>query len=626
MSKTGKKYNFKNNFQTFNIQNIEFDGNNVLFNDVKPLINNLYTYINFDTVTHYDELLEIKKVALGLDSNNTASIPLKNIDELNLYKFSSKLEYNFLIKNFEENSKNLSSLEIPNFYKVVKDSIETNEYSTFEGTSYLEDSQIFLSTSLQQEPYIINSYNSKILLNGKTLTLENYLKRFSSFKEQFPFYTEIKFDTHEKVNKNVSEIFDKYNLYNRIFSSLVNSTENQELIINNNNESKEYKTLTLNQEYIQSLLQENADLNANFIFDLNSVLEPKLDDIKAVLSNKKSYAEVIGYHIRKYEGISKPTETSRGSPLQHWYIPNVFNGRPELIDTQLIYSKEYTYSINPIILTFLYNITYSSLDNIKYQYSFNPSVKILDLNDVGPVYTNTLLDSPPTEPELEVIPFIGIPNKVQINLNTSIGRKSVEPIFFNDAEKQRIDKLIVSKNNMVEDNLLFFQSDEPSEFFEIYRLPFKPVSYLDFVNSPLTKVPTLGTSGASIIDTITQNRKYYYTARSIDYHGNISNPTVIYEVEILNDNGLIIPYINVVDFYNVDEKKAFARNIKRFLQLAPAARHIAIDEESINSQSIKLGSDEINVWDQKYKIRITSKKTGKKVDLYATFKYKKKDS
>lgn len=629
MSKTGKQFNFKNEFINYDKSQASVVNDSVVIFDhnFKPIVNQKYEYINFDIQTHYEEFLELKNVALGLDSNNTASIPLKNIDELNLYKFSSKLEYNFLIKEFEENTKNLSSLSVPYFYTVVQENIEKNEYSGFEGTSYLTSSEILLTSTEQQQPYIINNVKSNLLLNNKSITLENYLKRFSPFKEQFPYYTEIRFDAHEKVEKNVSDIFNKYDVYSTIFNSLINTSEQQELYINDSESAKTYNVLSLNQEYIENLLENNSNLNVNLVFDLNSVLESKLNNIKDILTNKKSYTEVIGYHIRKYEGLSKPTENGRGTPLQQWYVPNMFSGRPEFIDTQLIYGREYTYTFNPIILTFTYDTIYAAT-NVANEFTYNliPNVKIIDIDDVGASYTNRLLDSPPLEPEAEFIPFIGVPNKIQINLNTSIGRKTVTPIYFTDSEKQKIDQLILSQNSTIEENLLFYQADEPSDFFEIYRLPYKPSTYLDFANNLLTKVSSNGASGATIIDTIAQNKKYYYVIRSIDYHGNISNPTVIYEIEILNDNGLIVPYINVVDFYNPDENKIYSRNVKRFFRLAPAARHLILNEEKLNSSSVTLGNDEIAVWDQKYKIRITSKKTGKKVDLYATFKYKKKDS
>jgi hypothetical protein len=64
-------------------------------------------------------------------------------------------------------------------------------------------------------------------------------------------------------------------------------------------------------------------------------------------------------------------------------------------------------------------------------------------------------------------------------------------------------------------------------------------------------------------------------------HDLISNPTVIYEVEIINDSGLIIPKINVVDFGAGDDKQP-SKEFKRFLKLTPAVRHIVVNTEQTN--------------------------------------------
>ena len=66
---------------------------------------------------------------------------------------------------------------------------------------------------------------------------------------------------------------------------------------------------------------------------------------------------------------------------------------------------------------------------------------------------------------------------------------------------------------------------------------------------------------------IEQNKKYYYIARGIDYHQNRSNPTPIYEVEIINDNGLIIPNINLFDFEKDDQAYVLEKEIKRYLKI-----------------------------------------------------------
>ncbi len=575
MSKIGKLNNIKTDFFDLSqatFVNDRYDENiGGLIANTSRNIQTLLTvdYINFNLYTHYEEFKELPTVAKGIDQENTSStVQLKNIDELNLYKFSSRLEYNFLIKKFEENiiSGSYSSLQIPNFYDVVQSSIETSEYLSFEGTSYLEKNDIFL-TPQQTSSYVTNIFSSKLVLGGEEYTIEKYLKRFSNFKEQFPYFADIKFDVHEKQETNFSEVFDKYNLYEYVFNQLklssADNSTNKITLRSNNSDSKQYSYIDLNQDFINNLLANKPETNIDIFFDINNRISDKLHNFKKrkvldILTGDGgvTYHEVIGYHIRKFENASIPVDGGRGNVLQEWYIPNTFEEKAELIDTQLIYGTRYAYSINPIVLAISYRCIASGNT-----FSAIPTIKIIDFNDIGPLYINRLLDYPPMEPEVEFIPFIGIANKIKINMNTSVGKKTVKPIAFNSLEQDIINKLKDSQDQI--EDLLTFQSDEPSSFFEVYRIQTLPSSYEDFANSLLASISTQNSSGATIIDNITQNRKYYYVFKSVDYHKNVSNPTIVYEVEIINDNNLIIPYIKVVDFYKSDSEKDTFRSFKK---------------------------------------------------------------
>ena len=129
--------------------------------------------------------------------------------------------------------------------------------------------------------------------------------------------------------------------------------------------------------------------------------------------------------------------------------------------------------------------------------------------------------------------------------------------------------------------------------------------------------------GASYVDEIQPNKKYYYVARCVDFHGNISNPTPIYELEVINDNGLIIPVVKVVDFDKEETKKQAYKSFKRYIKIQPAIRHRLVNTEKSSDSNIQLGKDEIAPWDRRFKLRLTSKSTGKKIDVNFTFKYKK---
>ena len=45
-----------------------------------------------------------------------------------------------------------------------------------------------------------------------------------------------------------------------------------------------------------------------------------------------------------------------------------------------------------------------------------------------------------------------------------------------------------------------------------------------------------GATAASKVDDIEPNKKYYYTFRAIDNHGNVSNPSSVYEIEMVKSN------------------------------------------------------------------------------------------
>ena len=140
--------------------------------------------------------------------------------------------------------------------------------------------------------------------------------------------------------------------------------------------------------------------------------------------------------------------------------------------------------------------------------------------------------------------------------------------------------------------------------------------------------------------TIEPNKKYYVRARS---YGKLSKEfsdfTSIYQIELVDDNGVVIPSISL---YVPSEKKMkehleFRKHFRlkpAFLQRAPNLINNQLDlghldksvfgteEDNINSTNLPTGHSV----KPKFKIRITSKKTGKKIDMNVLFIKKKSDS
>lgn len=183
-------------------------------------------------------------------------------------------------------------------------------------------------------------------------------------------------------------------------------------------------------------------------------------------------------------------------------------------------------------------------------------------------------------------------------------------------------------------NSFRFKSDDIASSFEIYRLSFKPTSYTDFRDSLLATVSTdydlktiVKASSASFMDNILPNRKYYYTFRTIDFHGHISNPTDVYEIEMVDDDGAIYLRTNIIKLENNSNLDYQTnKSFKKLFYIKPEILQTLINDETISN--IKetydiynfgnpniLGRSQSPVWNKKFKLRFISKKTGKMFDL-----------
>ena len=140
-------------------------------------------------------------------------------------------------------------------------------------------------------------------------------------------------------------------------------------------------------------------------------------------------------------------------------------------------------------------------------------------------------------------------------------------------------------------------------------------------------------------DIILPNTKYYYCFRAIDIHGNISNPTPIFEFQMVDNNGQIYPVVNIHQNCG-DNEEDFVKPGRRFIYIAPSTRQIILNPNTdatsatynanLDSSIISVGRAPHNnilgapgadqVWDKNFKVRLTSKKTGRKLDLNLTFK------
>ena len=90
--------------------------------------------------------------------------------------------------------------------------------------------------------------------------------------------------------------------------------------------------------------------------------------------------------------------------------------------------------------------------------------------------------------------------------------------------------------------------EDPVKVFEVFRMTQPPEEPLSFVGNLHRRV-----LDKNIIDRVQPDTTYYYMFRSIDNHGNVSNPSPPFEVTLV---GGVSPYLIINEFsYTGEEKK-----------------------------------------------------------------------
>ena len=178
---------------------------------------------------------------------------------------------------------------------------------------------------------------------------------------------------------------------------------------------------------------------------------------------------------------------------------------------------------------------------------------------------------------------------------------------------------------------LTFRSDDPPKEFEVFMLgpdpetgsPRPPKSYIDFANAERIVLPIEGGTSTSFRPDITPNKKYYYTFRSVDIHGNISFPSKIYEIELVDDSGAIYLVTNIYEF--PEPKKVMKKDVRKFMNIIPSSTQTVFEPPQDGSYiNFTPAMGPLFESDKRYKFRLTSKKSGKKLDINVKVKLTKR--
>ncbi len=229
-----------------------------------------------------------------------------------------------------------------------------------------------------------------------------------------------------------------------------------------------------------------------------------------------------------------------------------------------------------------------------------------------------ILDNPPVPPHVNIVPYRAKNNIVKIMLNSQSDTFREEPIKILENDIISFNELLQSQFST--DGKLQFSSDDTISSYEVFRIESRPQTYSDFILHP--EVPLVQGSFAFFDDIIMPNKKYYYTFRAVDDHGHFSNPSPVFEVELIDEKGAVKPIIRTVSMEPVANKTP-AKDFQKYIYIKPTINQIYFpDSENVNS----IFSENKTEKSKKYKMRLTSKKTGKQIDINFSFEKKVKSN
>jgi hypothetical protein len=258
--------------------------------------------------------------------------------------------------------------------------------------------------------------------------------------------------------------------------------------------------------------------------------------------------------------------------------------------------------------------------------------------EVGEI-TNPLsyVDLPPTPLFMQVYPKRGIndkiiltfkgyslENKVQTvevprNLWTE-GWQDARQFFINsfkDFPKSTLDSLGI-KPETVGNNDVFF-AEQPVEKIRLYFTQGeKPSSLLEM--EQFGEDINVITEGFTTEIPLQANTKYYFAAKAVNFTGLMSEFSQVYEIELVDDGGAVFALVNVVELEK-EVVRPTKLNFGKKFRIQPALLQQApnIQKNDIGYLTPSVFSPPSETKTQ-FKVRLTSKKTGRKVDFNIIYK------
>jgi hypothetical protein len=569
----------------------------------------LNTLRNYGSNLYHDTLLQVDPTVINeysyvsnqyenmTSANNELELPLYYIENTNIqnekYKDLKAIPTQNIIKNHIENILNLQQALLPR---------------SSEGVGKFQN--IFFGTDFRHS-------------------------RTKKFLSEFPYHNRLQYVCLQN-NDFIGEMLKKYRFQEEMFGSISNPENPITTNLQVNEEEVSIQTYDIldivqNSKFIldesDKIILATAKQNSNYLsnnfkkFLLVNYLDNKMlhftKRFQQIYNNEPCEKEYIIYKIQKF----KDTDTT---PMQtFWAYDENFK---EYIDYQIKLDATYRYLFTAYTIIYgtttrIENVSELRGNQISVDFVRTPSYRmaILDFDEISLKVT----------PKIQMPPFVSFQNesnsknfiKIYLDLkNSSMKEKFID---ITTSDSSAMTGVVTDEEGRVS-----YEYSKEDGKFEVFRLSERPESYRSFENAKILDVRNKHSSTSVVFkDNVMPNKKYYYMFRAINVIGTPSNPTPVYEVELIKDASK-----SKVNFKKIElstDKVYLDKNFKSLLQIRPAFQQDIFDDQDEFVESlptfnkkindISLGTATDKVWGKKFKIRVKSKDSGKIIDLNVKF-------
>jgi len=265
-----------------------------------------------------------------------------------------------------------------------------------------------------------------------------------------------------------------------------------------------------------------------------------------------------------------------------------------------------------------------------------------------------VVDRPPLFPQVTFLPYQGIADKLRVMMHANYGQYSAVPIGILESDEEIMNTMQESAARQMHDNPAYphdgkvnYKHDSIPTHYQIMRLgkprnvetaPYSwpPNRYEDFKYSQyVAEIPTSGMCAFFEEDVTTgfmPDTEYYYIFRAKDDQG-ISNPTEVFRVKMATyENGTFMDMRTHELTPEIDKRSI---TFERLLEIRPSLKYRQIkfrndpntppDPDGVRlgrpfPDAFGLEREHTPLYGRKFKMRITSKTSGRKMDIHFSFK------